>query len=231
MIRLVNIYKSYGERAVLRDVSLSVDEGEFVLLTGPSGAGKTTILRLLYAAEQPDSGDVLVAGKRVSMLCKSAIPYLRRALGFVFQDGKLLEGHTAYENIALALEVRGLGRREIRRRSIQALTNVGLAERATIPVERLSGGEQQRVALARAVVGEPSVILADEPTGNLDEAQARVVLELLVRAAERGTAVLLATHDPLAARVVRASRVVRLEGGKAIGLAPEQPRQVQWELA
>ncbi|MEK6607249.1 MAG: ABC transporter ATP-binding protein [Myxococcota bacterium] len=224
MIRVAGVCKSYGGVAVLQDLDLAIRPGEFVLVTGRSGAGKTTLLRLLHGAERPDRGEVVVAGKRVPLLARASLPYLRRNLGFVFQDFKLLEGRTALANVTLALEVRGLGRRESWRRATQALAAVGLAEKAATRVELLSGGEQQRVALARAVVGEPDVILADEPTGNLDPAQARVVLDLLGTQAARGTTVLLATHDPMVVRLAAATRLVRLERGRP--MEEESPREV-----
>ncbi len=214
MIRLFHVTKEYGgARPALEDVSLEVPKGEFVYLTGPSGAGKSTLLRLIMAAETPTEGQVLVGGKNLGHLRASALPYLRRNLGVIFQDFKLLAGRTAFDNVALALEVVGTPPRELHRKVLAGLRQVGLADREGTPVERLSGGEQQRVAIARALVNDPQVLLADEPTGNLDAERTAEVMELLTRANARGATVLVATHDPsILKRFPR--RTIRLEGGK-----------------
>ena len=214
MIRLFHVTKEYGgARPALEDVSLEVPKGEFVYLTGPSGAGKSTLLRLIMAAETPTEGQVLVGGKNLGRLRASALPYLRRNLGVIFQDFKLLAGRTAFDNVALALEVVGTPPRELHRKVLAGLRQVGLADREGTPVERLSGGEQQRVAIARALVNDPQVLLADEPTGNLDAERTAEVMELLTRANARGATVLVATHDPsILKRFPR--RTIRLEGGK-----------------
>src|SRR3954452_18227020 len=169
MIQLFVVTKSYGDDPpVLADVSLHVEKGEFVWLTGPSGAGKTTLLRLLFCAEAPTSGQILVGGRNVNRLSQGGVPYLRRNIGVVFQDFKLLENRTVAENVGFALEVLGASDGEIRERARKRLEQVGLSHKAASLPPRLSGGEQQRVAIARALVNDPTILLADEPTGNLD---------------------------------------------------------------
>lgn len=195
MIRLYHVAKSYGDRDALRDVTLQVDKGEFAYVTGPSGAGKTTLLRLLYGAERPSSGKVLINGVDVSTLSVDRLPQLRRNLGVVFQDFKLLPRRTVFDNVGIALEVVGAPAEQIRRRVPAVLNIVGLKGREDSLAAELSGGEQQRVAIARAIVNDPALLLADEPTGNLDGAMAVEVLEILQAVNLRGTTVLVATHD------------------------------------
>ena len=216
MIQLYHVTKEYGgDLPALVDVNLEVGKGDFVYLTGPSGAGKSTLLRLLMAAEEPSAGQILVAGRNLGRLRASAVPYLRRNLGVVFQDFKLLAGRTAFDNVALALEVAGTPAREVRRKVLSVLARVGLEGREESRVERLSGGEQQRVAIARALVNDPQVLLADEPTGNLDADRTAEVMDLLTGANARGATVIVATHDPgILARYPR--RTVRLEGGRVV---------------
>jgi cell division transport system ATP-binding protein len=211
-----DVYKSYRQGSpVLRGMNLSIERGEFVFVTGPSGSGKSTLLRLLYRAETVDDGRILFLGRDVARLREDAIPFLRRNVGIVFQDFKLVPSWSAYENVAVALEVLGLPQRLIRARVGEALERVGLAGRGEDPVGVLSGGEQQRVAIARAIVGEPAIILADEPTGNLDPQLAIDILGLFEEVHESGTTVLFATHDRTLLEV-RARRVVVLDEGKAI---------------
>ncbi len=216
MIRLHRVCKVFEggpmKLPALNDISFEVDKGDFVVLSGASGAGKTTLLRLLYADERASAGEIEVAGFDVTTLRRRDVPLLRRSLGIVFQDAKLLSGRTVFENIAFVLRVLGTPRRDITPRAFQALKAVGLSSRAQAYPAQLSQGEAQRAALARAIVKSPALLLADEPTGNLDEEMAREILDLIKDIWSRGTTVLLATHQArLAAQLRR--RTVRLEGG------------------
>lgn len=196
MIRFDKVFKSFRTGSLaLRDVSFHIAKGEFAFLTGHSGAGKSTILRLIYADELPTSGDVRVSGFSTRKLRRREVPKLRRRLGIVFQDFRLLEDRTAQENVAFALEVTGARAGVIGPKVIRVLTQVGLAAKANAYPRELSGGEQQRVAIARALVNDPLVLLADEPTGNLDERATRGVVQLLRDINANGTAVVMATHD------------------------------------
>ena len=196
MIRLTRVFKAYPKGTIaLKDVSLHVPRGQFIFLTGHSGAGKTTILKLVYADDLPTSGDVQVSGFTTTRMKPKDVPKLRRRLGIVFQDFRLLEDRTAEDNVAFALEVTGSRRNTIAPKVMRVLTQVGLAAKAQALPQELSGGEQQRVAIARALVNDPLVLLADEPTGNLDERATRGVLQLLRDINATGTAVVMATHD------------------------------------
>jgi cell division transport system ATP-binding protein len=216
VIQLFHLTKEYpGEPPALSDVTLDVEKGEFVFLTGPSGAGKSTLLKLIFCAEAPTSGQILLFGKNVARVTPAEVPYVRRNIGVVFQDFKLLPDRTVAENVALPLEVRALPDKEVRRRVGGLLRSVGLEYRADKFPPSLSGGEQQRVAVARALVGDPALLLADEPTGNLDAERTLEVMELLAAANARGTTVLIATHDrSLLERYKR--RVVQLERGRLL---------------
>jgi cell division transport system ATP-binding protein len=196
MIRFTNVSMHYPRGgAALDRVSFSVTRGEFCFLVGPSGAGKSTILRLIHLEERPTAGDVHVDGRSTGTLPRREIPFLRRRIGVVFQDFRLLEDRTAEQNIAFALEVTGTPASAIPAKVARVLARVGLAGKATALPHELSGGEQQRVAIARAIVNDPVLLLADEPTGNLDERAAHGIFQLLLDIHATGTAVLMATHD------------------------------------
>ena len=216
MIQLFHVKKAYpGDAPVLDDITLRVEKGEFVWLTGPSGAGKSTLLKLLFCAESPTSGQILIGGRNIGRIGQGSIPYLRRNIGDVFQDFKLLDNRTVLENVGYALEVLGASDGEIRERSLKRLAQVGLGHRATSLPRRLSGGEQQRVAIARALVNEPTILLADEPTGNLDPGLTDSILKLLFDANARGTTVVVATHDRTLLSRYR-KRTVALDKGKLV---------------
>ena len=216
IIELCGVTKTYGGacQPALSEVSLAIEEGEFALLMGPSGAGKSTLLELIMAMEQPDAGTIRVAGRDVHRLTRASIPYLRRNLGAVFQDFKLLPEATPLENVRLALQVLGLRRRDVVRRAREGLARVGIDPRCRTPVRCMSGGEQQRVALARALAGRPPILLADEPTGNLDPTLTLDILRQLELIRAAGTTILLATHDPVVYRHAAAGRVLHLEMGR-----------------
>jgi len=213
-VAIYHVSKSYSAGSfALHDVSLQLRKGEFVCLTGPSGAGKTTLLRLLFAAERPSEGQIVVLGRNIARLGPHAIPRLRRRIGVVFQDFKLIPRRTVEENVALALEVVGTPRREVRARVFAVLKQVGLQHRRYHHPLSLSGGEQQRVAIARALVNEPEILLADEPSGNLDPDLTVEIMDLIAGASTRGTTVVVATHE-LALVARYGKRTVRLEGGR-----------------
>ena len=197
MIQFFQVYKTYPANIpALINISFKIETGDFVFVTGPSGAGKTTLLKLIIRAERPDQGEILVNKRNVTRLKKSQIPVLRREVGFVFQDFKLLNDKTVYNNIALVLRALGHKKREIPKRTRQVLRVVGLDEWVLKqPPLKLSGGEQQRVAIARALINTPSIILADEPTGNLDPELTVEIIDLLEKVNNLGTTVVVATHD------------------------------------
>jgi cell division transport system ATP-binding protein len=214
VIELSHVTMQYKTGAsVLTDVSLRVEKGEFVVLTGPSGAGKSTLLKLLYAAERPTRGLVLVDGVNVPRLPPRELPRFRRRLGVVFQDFRLLDGQTVFENLALVLDAAGASRKTIAVRVQATVTRLGIQSALRERVENLSGGEQQRVAIARALVNDPLLLLADEPTGNLDAESTGWVVRLLQEASVRGTTVVVATHDAaLTAALHR--RVIAVDRGR-----------------
>jgi cell division transport system ATP-binding protein len=225
VIKFANVFKSFPKGGLaLKDVTFHVAKGEFVFLTGHSGAGKSTVLKLIYADERPTSGDVRVSGFSAGEIPARDVPQLRRRLGVVFQDFRLLEDRTAEENVAFALEVTGARRSQIPARVMRVLTQVGLAVKAQAYPRELSGGEQQRVAIARALVNEPTVLLADEPTGNLDERATRGVFQLLRDINASGTAVLMATHDLDLVRLAPYRIIELQEGAVVYDTTVDEPR-------
>ncbi len=213
---MFHVSKSYAAGSfALRDVSLEFGKGEFVFLTGPSGAGKTTLLKLLFSAERPSEGQIVVLGRNIARLGQRAVPQLRRRIGVVFQDFKLLPRRTVEENVALSLDVAGTPRRVVRAKVFAILKQLGLQHRRYHHPLALSGGEQQRIALARALVNEPEILLADEPTGNLDPDLTLDIMDLIASAATRGTTVVVATHE-LALVNRYGKRAVRLDAGGVV---------------
>ena len=216
MIRVQNVTKIYdGGVVALKDVSLDVAKGDFVFLVGASGSGKSTMLRLMMREEKPTSGDIWVAGKHASELPQWKIPPLRRSIGTVFQDFKLLQNKTVYENVAFALEATGRPRHVINTQVPQVLKLVGLSAKSDRYPKQLSGGEQQRVSVARAFVNRPLILLADEPTGNLDPATSVGIMRILDRINRTGTTVVMATHDHAIVDAMR-RRVVQLDRGRIV---------------
>lgn len=194
-------------------VNLSIDRGEFVFLVGPTGAGKTTLLKLIYMEVFPDQGQVVVDGYNSLHIKKKDVPYLRRKIGVIFQDFKLLRDRSVFENVAFALRVTGTRRRKIKKRVLRMLAEMGLSHKRNKLPHQLSGGEQQRVAIARALINEPLILLADEPTGNLDPEATREILDLLMKINSQGTAILMATHDYNLVKGL-GKRVIRIEKGR-----------------
>jgi cell division transport system ATP-binding protein len=216
MIQMFHVTKAYpGDPPVLMDINLDIEKGEFVFLTGPSGAGKSTLLKLMFLAERASRGQVLLAGRNVARLRESGIPFLRRNIGVVFQDFKLLPTRTVAENVGFTLDVLGTPRDVVRDRSLKMLRRVGLEHKADVSPLKLSGGEQQRVSLARALVNDPALLLADEPTGNLDPALTVEIMDLLTDVNARGTTVVVATHDATLIERYQ-KRTLRLEKGTVV---------------
>ena len=216
MIRLIDVYKEYdnGTKA-LKGVSVRIDDGEFVFLVGPSGSGKSTLIKLITAEIAPTEGRVMVNGFNLNSITPRQVPHMRRTLGVIFQDFRLIEKKTVYENLAFSMRAIGASNRELRRRIPYVLQLVGLEQKGNRYPGQLSGGEQQRVAIARALVNNPSMIIADEPTGNLDPQRSLEIMMLLERINELGTTVLVVTHEKnLVNRF--AKRVVAIENGRII---------------
>jgi cell division transport system ATP-binding protein len=213
MIRLRNVSKTYkGNVVALRDVSIDIGKQEFVFMVGPTGSGKSTLIRLLIKEEKPDAGRIWVAGKDIGQLSSWKVPLLRRNIGCVFQDFKLLTNKTAYENVAFALEVIGRPAHVIRQQVPQVLDLVGLSKKRDHFPNEMSGGEQQRVSIARAFVNRPLILLADEPTGNLDPSTSVGIMRLLDRINRTGTTVVMATHDSSIVDTMR-RRVIEMDRG------------------
>jgi cell division transport system ATP-binding protein len=209
IIRMFHVHKNYGAKKALANITLDIPKNELLFISGPSGAGKTTLLKLLYLGEKASEGQVLIEGINLSRIPHKRIPLLRRKFGIIFQDYKLIATKTVLDNIAIVLEATGKKRRFIEKKVKSILRTVGMEESLNSLPPSLSGGEQQRIAVARAVVGDPKIILADEPTGNLDEVSADIILELLKRFHNRGATVIIATHD---------KELIRKTGGRVIHL-------------
>ncbi len=216
MIKCEHVAKVYKDSVVaLQDVNLEINKGEFVFIVGPSGSGKSTFIRLLLKEEEPTSGDIYVAGKNIGKLTRWKVPELRRNIGTVFQDFKLLPNRTVFQNVAFALEVIGKPKHIVDQRVPEILELVGLGDKLNNFPDELSGGEQQRVSVARAFVNRPLILLADEPTGNLDPATSVEIMKLLDRINRIGTTVIMATHDNAIVDAMR-RRVIELDSGKVV---------------
>jgi cell division transport system ATP-binding protein len=210
IIRMFHVHKFYGPKKALTDTTLDIKKNEFVFISGPSGAGKTTLLKLLYLGEPVSEGQILIDGMNLYRISRNKVSFLRRKLGIIFQDYKLIPNKTVYENVALVLEAAGKKKRLIQKKVKSVLRTVGMEDRLDSFPPSLSGGEQQRVAVARAVVGDPKIVLADEPTGSLDSESADVVIDLLKGFHVRGGTVIIATHD---------QSLIQKTGGRVIHLA------------
>ena len=216
MINMYHVNMSYQKGvSTLEDINLNIKKGEFAILTGPSGAGKTTLLKLMTCQEKPDDGQIVVNGRNVARIKPSELYILRRDTGMVFQDSKLLKEQTVLDNVAMPLEIVGKGRKEARHKAWNLLRDVNLHKKADSYPLQLSGGEQQRVAIARALVAGPSILLADEPTGNLDSENSQHILNLLRTANAAGTTILVATHDNAIIKK-HVGRLITLEGGRIV---------------
>ena len=220
MIKIRNASKTYEnsnnhETHALNNVSLDISKGEFVFIVGSSGAGKSTLTKLIIAEATPSEGEVIVGGTCVNKLTRKEIPYFRRTIGMVFQDFRLLENKTVYENVAFALQIVGATNRQIRRKVPDALSKVGLAAKATSYPDELSGGEKQRVAIARAIVNNPGLIIADEPTGNLDPKISKEIMQMLLDINHSGTTVVVVTHDKELVNSMK-KRVILLDKGRVV---------------
>jgi len=218
MIQLFNATKTFpGGIVAINDISFSLDAGQFLFVTGSSGAGKSTLLKIILGMERLNQGQLLVNGRNVTRIPPAELRRLRREIGFVFQDFKLLQNRTAFQNVALALQVQGLSPKLIRRKCLQALNAVGLGEKRDHKAVRLSGGEQQRVAIARALVNSPLILLADEPTGNLDGDLSHEIMDQFLEINRQGTTLLVATHDEALIDYCDKKRIV-LHKGRLAGL-------------
>lgn len=215
MIQMFNVHKKYGETPALFNISLKVEKGEFVFLTGPSGAGKTTFLKLLYRELFPTTGQIIVNGRNVAVIPDPKIPYLRREMGIVFQDFKLLNNKTIFDNVAFVSRILGVPKRKRRKMAYDVLRMVGIEKKMHHYPLQLSGGEQQRVAIARALINEPILLLADEPTGNLDPDLSMEIMKIFSEINKKGTTVVVATHDrEMIRRIGR--RVIALDRGRLV---------------
>lgn len=216
MIHFSHVYKTYsGGIHALSNVDLEINKGEFLFLTGPSGSGKTTLFRMITAFDMATSGKLFVEGYDLSRINQNEVPYLRRKIGVVFQDFRLLKGRTIFENVALPLQIKNERASYIQRRTNEVLDQVGLIYKAKSFPEQLSGGEQQRVAIARAIIHKPGILIADEPTGNLDPHLSEEIMDLLTKVNSQGTTVVVASHDHEMVRR-RARRIIQIQSGRII---------------
>jgi cell division transport system ATP-binding protein len=215
MIQLRSITKKYKNNYALKNVNLDILSGEFVFITGASGAGKSTLMKLLYKEETPSSGTVMIGGINIANLPSDKVPNLRRCMGIVFQDYKLLQNQSVYDNVAYVIRTLGISTKEINARVLGALKVVGLSDKTKAKPTELSGGEQQRVSIARAIVNGPPLLIADEPTGNLDPKNSMEVMQILDQINQRGITVIVSTHDSNMVDYFR-KRVITLEGGEVI---------------
>ncbi|MBW2592010.1 MAG: cell division ATP-binding protein FtsE [Deltaproteobacteria bacterium] len=220
IIRIFHVHKQYGAKKALTDITLDILKNDFLFINGPSGAGKTTLLKLLYRGEPVSEGQILIDGLNLSRISRRRIPYLRRQFGIIFQDYKLIPTKTVFENISIVLEARGRNRRLIGKKVNSLLRTVGMADRRDAFPPGLSGGEQQRIAVARAVAGDPKIILADEPTGSLDNESASIIIKLLKQFHTRGATIIVATHD---------RELIRKTGGRVIHLNQGQLHSVTFQ--
>lgn len=217
LIEVKNVYKQYKNGVTaLSDITLSIQKGDFVFVIGSTASGKSTLIKLLYRQEKPSRGEVYVGGINVSKLRNRKVYKLRRKLGIVFQDYKLLQNLTVFENVAFALEIYGLPENEVRKKVMNAIEKVGLKEKFRSYPDQLSGGEQQRVSIARAIVNNPKILICDEPTGNLDPTTSMGIMEIINKINEDGTTVIMATHDKDIVNYYK-KRVIKLEKGILVG--------------
>ena len=217
MIQFLSVTKQFsGGLVALRDVTFEISRGEFAFMRGHSGAGKSTLLKLIYREAEPSAGRILVNGRNVTSIPRSKVPYLRRSIGVVFQEFRLIKRRTVFENISYLPQILGMREPERKRLAYQTLRRVGLAQKMNSLPYQLSGGEQQRIAIARALISQPEILLADEPTGNLDPDLSWEIMRLFVEINRKGTTVLLATHEPTFLRAI-GGRILTLEKGRLVG--------------
>jgi cell division transport system ATP-binding protein len=216
MIRFQNVSKHYGNQTALRDITFSVEKGDMAFITGPRGSGKTTLLKLIYLAEKPDEGTISIGERETAKIRESDIATMRRNMGFVFQDFRLLDNRNVFDNVALALRIRGVDEKEVKARVFESLKSVNLRHKTDSRPAALSGGEQQRVVIARAIVSEPAIILADEPTGNVDPDTAAGIVKTFKDINIKGTTILIATHNRELFRDT-GRKVLRLDNGNLVG--------------
>jgi cell division transport system ATP-binding protein len=214
LIELYHLYKYYEDVPALEDINLKIEKGDMVIITGPSGAGKTTLLKLIFMEEKPTRGQILFMGQNISNIKKNEVHLYRRQMGFVFQDFRLIEELSVYENLSLAMEVLWYSKKYTDMKIRSVLQEVGLLHKIYVPVKKLSGGEQQRVAIARSIINSPPLLLADEPTGNLDPYLAEEIMKLFKTLNYRGTTVIIATHDVGLLKYAR--YIVKLERGRIV---------------